>query len=193
MELEYCVKQQDLSILEDTIYKNYKSTKKNNFLSTYILIIIYSIIILAFTLFYFKIYSGFILNDTFDSLTHLLSRYNGFSFIIPLIAVTIILTFGALILPFLISALENTSYKKEFNTLINTFSIFIEENTLILDSKTIKFKVPLLKGNILIKNDVLFLFDTGKFLTIIPLSKVNNKEFLLSKINEYTEVVKYDL
>ncbi len=193
MNLEYSIKQEDLNIIKDTLYNRNNIKKNYRFLSTYILITVFSSIIIFFTLLFFKIYVGFILNDTFTGLIKLLSLHQGLGFIVFLIVITVILTFGMFSLPFLVSTFLSYCYKKKFNFFIDTFSIFINENTLILNSRTTAFTIPLIKENIKIKNDTLFLFNGDKFLTIIPLKRVNDKELLLDNINKYIGVVEYDL
>lgn len=193
MNIEYSIEQEDLNIIKDTFFNRTNIKKNYKFLSTYILVTVFSFIIIFFTLLFFKIYSGFILNDTFTGLIKLLSLYKGFGFIISLIVVTIILTFGLFALFFFIPNLIRYSCIKKFNFLIDTFSIFIEKNTLILSSRTATFKVPLAKENIRIKNNTLFLFVEDTFLTIIPLKRVSDKEILLDNINKYIGVVEYDL
>lgn len=58
-------------------------------------------------------------------------------------------------------------------------------------SKKTSIKVNLIKGNIKISNDILLLYNNKNIVAIIPLYKLMNKKYLLDRIKENVEVIKY--
>ena len=74
-------------------------------------------------------------------------------------------------------------FKFDKTLLFKMFTISIENNNY-------RITTPLVIGNIRERDNTLFLFDDDKFLIIIPLSKVNDKDSLLNTINQHIEVIR---
>lgn len=81
-------------------------------------------------------------------------------------------------------------FKFDKTLLLKMFTISIENNNLILVNDNYRITTPLVIGNIRERDNTLFLFDDDKFLIIIPLSKVNDKDSLLNTINQHIEVIR---
>ena len=80
-------------------------------------------------------------------------------------------------------------FKFDKTLLFKMFTISIENTNLILVNDNYRITTPLVIGNIRERDNTLFLFD-DKFLIIIPLSKVNDKDSLLNTINQHIEVIR---
>lgn len=80
-------------------------------------------------------------------------------------------------------------FKFDKTLLSKKFIIAIENNNLILINDNYRITTPLVIGNIRERDNTLFLFDDDKFLIMIPLSKVNDKDSLLNTINQHIEVI----
>ncbi len=80
-----------------------------------------------------------------------------------------------------------------YKYLLDQFFINIdsEKKELLLMSKKTSIKVNLIKGNIKISNDILLLYNNENIVAIIPLYKLINKKYLLDRIEENVEVIKY--
>lgn len=80
-----------------------------------------------------------------------------------------------------------------YKYLLDQFFINIdsEKKELLLMSKKTSIKVNLIKGNIKISNDILLLYNNKNIVAIIPLYKLMNKKYLLDRIKENVEVIKY--
>lgn len=80
-----------------------------------------------------------------------------------------------------------------YKYLLDQFFINIdsEKKELLLMSKKTSIKVNLIKGNIKISNDILLLYNNKNIIAIIPLYKLMNKKYLLDRIKENVEVIKY--
>lgn len=182
MDLEFLIKKDDLieakTALINKCNLDFKSSDK--------FIIKNLAILVPLTIF---IYIISILICFNNNLNYLFSATNFYITAIILIVISLLLSLEPIITSRATSKTWRYNLFKINNTwLTGKFMISIENNNLRIFSGSLKITTPLITGNIRQNNNTLFVFDCDRFLIIIPLSRVNDKNNLLNTIEKYIEV-----
>lgn len=177
MRLNFSIEKNDLIKAKATLVNRHKMDFKdihkciikNTIIMVFLIILIYMV----------SMYICF--NDKLDYLISLPIFY------ITTIILIVVAILGSLI-PLVTSKLIYKTwayklFKFDKTLLFKMFTISIENNNY-------RITTPLVIGNIRERDNTLFLFDDDKFLIIIPLSKVNDKDSLLNTINQHIEVIR---
>ena len=194
MDIKFSIEESDLIESRKLILKKPTKNKPVALIKNPTKLCIIAFIVLTlFLLIFFITCMYIILNkDTKDFILFLKSSY---SRIILLSIISCSATFTLVFIPihYIFKLFNSKFFLKTFRYLITNYSIKIEEDLMILDSREITIKIKLKEANIIMNNDFLVLLKEDKFLSIIPIYKIPQKDLLISNIKEYTEVIKYDL